>query len=94
LAAVQTVQAHLAAQDFPCPEPVLGPTALEHGIAVVEELLDRGARADAHDLRNRREMAFMLARQIDLSRRWRVWPAGWDVYQCYRAAGCELEVGR
>jgi hypothetical protein len=68
LAAVQTVQAHLAANDLPCPKPVLGPTALEHGIAVVEELLDRGARADAHDQHIRRAMASMLARQIDLSR--------------------------
>jgi hypothetical protein len=69
LTAVQTVQAHLAAKDFPCPKPVLGPTALERGIAIVEELLDRGARADAHDPYVTRQMAFMLARQVDLSRR-------------------------
>lgn len=69
LAAVQTVQAHLAAGDFPCPAPLLGPTALEGGIAVVEELLDRGARADAHDPYIRRQMAFVLARQVDLSHR-------------------------
>ncbi|MGH2893815.1 MAG: phosphotransferase, partial [Solirubrobacteraceae bacterium] len=69
LAAVQTVQAHLAARAFPCPKPVLGPTALEQGIAVVEELLDRGARADARDPCIRRQMAFMLARQVNLSRR-------------------------
>lgn len=68
LAAAQTVQSHLAAHRFPCPKPILGPGPLEHGIAVVEELLDRGTRADAHDPRIRREMAFALARQVDLAR--------------------------
>jgi hypothetical protein len=69
LEAVQTVQAHLDSRDFPCPKPVLGPTALEQGIAVVEELLDCGARADAHDPYITRQMASTLARQVDLSRR-------------------------
>jgi hypothetical protein len=68
LAAVQTVQSHLAANGFPCPRPELGAIALEHGIAIVEELLERGARADAHDPIIRQEMAFTLARQVDLAR--------------------------
>jgi hypothetical protein len=68
LAAAQTVQSHLAARGFPCPKPILGPAALERGIAVVEELLDRGARADAHDDAIRFEMAGTLARQIELAR--------------------------
>ena len=49
LAAVQVVQAHLAAHRFPCPRPLLGPTAVEAGVAVVEELLVRGLRASGHD---------------------------------------------
>lgn len=31
LAAAQVVQAHLASRGFPCPRPVVGPTALERG---------------------------------------------------------------
>jgi hypothetical protein len=68
LEAAQTVQAHLAASGFPCPKPILGPATFGHGIAVVEELLDRGTRADAHDPEVRWEMAVTLARQVDLAR--------------------------
>jgi hypothetical protein len=69
LRAVQAVQAHLAAGGFPCPRPLLAPTALQDGIAVVEELQDRGVRADAHDRRTRRAMAGCLAEQVHLCRR-------------------------
>ena len=68
LDAVQAVQAHLAEGGFPCPRPLLGPISLKRGIAVAEELLDRGARADAHEPAVRRAIAFTLARQIDLRR--------------------------
>jgi Phosphotransferase enzyme family len=68
LESAQTVQSHLASSGFPCPKPILGPRELERGIAVVEELLDRGGRADAHDPAIRREMAATLARQVDLAR--------------------------
>jgi hypothetical protein len=68
LAAAQVVQSHLAECGFPCPQPICGPAALEHGIAVVEELLDGGVRADAHEPAIRREMAATLFRQVSLAR--------------------------
>lgn len=68
MAAVQTVQALLAASGFPCPRPLLGPTPLENGVCIAEELLERGGPADAHDPLVRREIAVMLAGQIELSR--------------------------
>jgi len=42
LAAVHMVQGHLAAAGFPAPQPLVGPAPLAHGIAVAEELFDRG----------------------------------------------------
>jgi hypothetical protein len=66
LAAVQEVQRHLAAAGFPAPRPILGPTRLAGGVAVVEEMLDRGGWADAHEPRIRRLVAGALARQIEL----------------------------
>jgi hypothetical protein len=68
LRAVQAVQQHLSASGFPCPRPLLEPTALRGGIAVAEELQDCGARADGHDPGTRRAMARRLAEQIRLSR--------------------------
>ena len=68
LAAVQRVQRHLADARFPCPEPLLGPTPLGDGVAVVEALLDRGERADAHDPPVRAAMARTLAELIELCR--------------------------
>jgi hypothetical protein len=68
LSAVQLVQARLISLQFPCPRPVLGPTALEGGVAVVEELLDRGLRASAHDAPIRAAMARGLARVVDCCR--------------------------
>jgi hypothetical protein len=67
-AAVQTVQSHLAASGFPCPQPVLEATELHGGVAVVEQLLDRGAPANGHHPWIRREMAAGLAKQVDLCR--------------------------
>ena len=68
LSAVHQVQRHLAAAGFPAPQPLRGPTPLARGIAVAEELLDRGAWRDAHDPEVRRLVAGGLARQIELSR--------------------------
>lgn len=68
LRAVHEVQRHLAASGFPAPRPLLGPTPLAGGLAVVEELLDGGEWADAHDPRIRRLVAGGLARQIALCR--------------------------
>ena len=68
LAAVQRVQWHLVAHGFPCPRPVLEPTPVERGVAVVEELLDRGGRADAREPSIRRALAKSLASLVDLCR--------------------------
>jgi hypothetical protein len=67
LRAARVVQAHLAAHGFPCPSPILGPAALARGIAVVEELVCRGGRADPHEPAIRSEMASTLAWQVDLA---------------------------
>jgi hypothetical protein len=67
-AAVQTVQFHLAASGFPCPRPVLEATEMHGGVAVVEQMLDRGAPANGHRPWIRREMAAVLAKQVDLCR--------------------------
>lgn len=68
LVAMQTVQRALAAERFPCPEPLLGPTRLGRGIAVAEALLDRGGPADAHDPAVRRELARTLAWLVERCR--------------------------
>src|SRR2546421_6398665 len=48
LHAIYNVQHHLATHGFPCPTPILGPTLLGRGYAIVEELVDTGVYADAH----------------------------------------------
>lgn len=68
LAAAQRVQGHLAASGFPAPQPLVSPTPLVNGVAVAEELLDRGAWRDGHEPEIRRLVAGGLARQIELSR--------------------------
>ena len=68
LLAVQCVQKYLSGGQFPSPRPLLGPTPLVHGLAVVETLLDEGWWADAHQPAVRREMAFTLARLVEVSR--------------------------
>lgn len=67
LAAVQQVQTRLADSGFPAPRPLLGPTALGQGVAVVETLLDRGTPIDAHDSAARQLVAAGLARLIALA---------------------------
>ncbi len=68
LTAVQDVQKRLGDSGFPAPRPLLGPTSLGHGVAVVEILLDRGTRADAHEPVVRRAVAAGLARLIERSK--------------------------
>jgi hypothetical protein len=68
LAAVHTVQGHLAAAGFPAPQPLLGPTPLASGVAVAEMLLDRGAWGDAHRPEIRKVVAGGLCRQMELCR--------------------------
>jgi hypothetical protein len=66
LAAVHMVQGHLAAAGFPAPQPLVGPAPLAHGIAVAEELFDRGVWEDAHEPEIRKLVAGGLAWQIEL----------------------------
>jgi hypothetical protein len=68
---VQVVQAHLSSHAFPCPRPLLGPTAVEAGVAIVEELLDCGTRASAHHPPIRIALARALARVVALCRGFR-----------------------
>ena len=58
------VQAALAASGFPCPIPLLGPTPVGRGLAIVESLLDSGMRADAHEPAVRRAMTATLAELV------------------------------
>lgn len=68
LAAVQQVQSHLVDRGFPAPRPLVAPRRLGTGVAVVEELLDRGTRADAHQPPIRQAIATGLARLVELAR--------------------------
>lgn len=67
LGAVHRVQAHLHGEGFPAPQPLLPPRPLCRGLALVEELVDRGAYEDAHDPRVRRTAAEALARLVTLA---------------------------
>jgi hypothetical protein len=64
LTAMQAVQRHLASGSFPAPEPLLGPTRLQNGIAIVESLLVAGEHADAHNPAIRSVMAHGLAELV------------------------------
>jgi hypothetical protein len=69
LAAVARVQRHLAAQGFPCPNPLLGGQPLGPALANVEMFLsDPGVRALASSI-DMAASAAGLARQIGLCRR-------------------------
>ncbi len=61
LAAVQSVQHHLADSGFACPCPLVEPVPLGRGIAVVESLLDDGRPPDPGSAEDRRAMARVLA---------------------------------
>ncbi|MHB8595985.1 MAG: phosphotransferase [Ktedonobacteraceae bacterium] len=68
LSAMYKVQRHLADHEYPCPRPLLGPAPIGYGHATVEELIDTGVYADAHDPIIRRAMAEMLAQLADVTR--------------------------
>jgi len=68
LLAVQRLQNRLSGLRFPSPRPLLGPTPLAHGLAVVETLLDAGSSANAHDPAVRRAMTSTLAELIEICR--------------------------
>jgi hypothetical protein len=61
LVAVQRVQETLSAAGFPAPRPLLPPTRIANGLAIIETLLDRGQPADPHDPTIRQAMATGLA---------------------------------
>jgi Ser/Thr protein kinase RdoA (MazF antagonist) len=65
LSAVQSVQAHLAAHGFPCPQPLLAPTPFLSRLATGEEWCDDGEYM-LPDEGRRRAFAALLARQIEL----------------------------
>jgi hypothetical protein len=67
LVAIHNVQRHLSSQGFPCPAPILGPTPMGRGFAVVDELVDTGAFMDAHDPAVRKEMAAALATLVRMA---------------------------
>lgn len=68
LAAMQHVQRALAHAGFPAPRPLLAPTPIAQGIALVETLIDEGERGDAHDPAIRRAVAAGLAGLIETAR--------------------------
>ena len=61
LQAVYSAQRYLAEHSYPCPLPLLAPTPLMHGHAMVETLIDKGVYMDAHTPAIRRSMAQHLA---------------------------------
>jgi Ser/Thr protein kinase RdoA (MazF antagonist) len=65
LRAMQGVQKHLVESAFPCPRPLLEPEPLLNGLATAEEWRVDGAHARPNE-RSRRNLAALLARQIDL----------------------------
>jgi hypothetical protein len=67
LACVHRVQLHLSDRGFPCPRPVLGSAPFGAGLATVDRLVEAGEFADAHEPEIRREMAWALARLIELA---------------------------
>jgi Phosphotransferase enzyme family len=67
LRAVRRVQGYLFERGFPAPRPLAGPAHFGPGLATVDEFVDEGEHADAHDPSIRRKMAQTLARLIDLA---------------------------
>jgi hypothetical protein len=68
LAAVQRVQTQVADDGFPSPRPLLAPTPLARGLAIVEATLDRGTWADAHEPAARKAVAAALVRLVEHAR--------------------------
>jgi hypothetical protein len=68
LAATVACQRLLADAGYPCPAPLDGPVERDGRVVLLEALLDRGERGDAHLPATRRAMAGALAEQILLLR--------------------------
>src|SRR3954454_3721953 len=64
IAAARKAQRVLSAADFPCPEPLSGPDAVEGRVLTLETLTGQGRTPDARDPGNRRLLAEGLARHI------------------------------
>jgi hypothetical protein len=67
LGAVYAIQSELRQTGFPCPEPLLGPTALSGGHATVEALLVDGEFRDTHHPQCRHLIAEALARHLQIT---------------------------
>ena len=68
LAAAVSCQRLLADARYPCPAPLDGPVEVDSRVVLLEALLDRGERGDAHHAATRRAMARALAEQISILR--------------------------
>ncbi len=67
LQAVHDLQARLYRAGFPCPAPILGPTAIRHGHMTVEALLDLGEYRNTHDPACRQLIAEALAWHLQIT---------------------------
>ncbi len=65
--AAQRVQGHLFREGFPCPRPIVEPSAFGLGNALVEELVEAGPAPNAHQPHIRRVMAEALAWQMRIT---------------------------
>ena len=68
IAVAREAQRVLRAADFPCPEPLSGPDAVEGRVLTLETLMGDGETPDGRDPGNRRLLAGGLARHIALLR--------------------------
>jgi hypothetical protein len=87
LEAVHAVQGTLFRAGFPCPEPLLEPTRVGNGFAVVESLVDKGEYRDTHDPTCRRLLAEALAWHLELTRscgRPEALAGAWSLYDSKR----------
>ena len=99
LKSVRRVHEHLYDRAFPCPRPLAGPAPFGPGLATVEEFVEEGEHADAHDPGIRRKMAQALARSIELAGEVRdlgALSAGWawpkeDLWPVPHNALCDFE---
>lgn len=83
LEAVHDAQRGLFLAGFPCPEPLLGPTALGRGFGTIETMVDAGDFQDTHDPTRRRLIAQALARHLELIAphgRPAALTGGWNLY--------------
>lgn len=67
LIAVRRVQQYLSERGFSCPSLLTGPVPIAHGHAMVEELVDTGVYADAHEPAIRHVLARTLAHLVRIT---------------------------